>query len=228
VVVCPNCRQNNDEEAPACRHCGHSLEPGPSLMVSRRRDDAFSSSLEVPPPPRPRRWPAFVILGVLVAGGIAAWLFVALRPDPCNGTNFTSDRFGYCLSVPQGWQAQQASIGNVTVDQFSVPKEVGAVVVTAIDLPTGINLSAFTTFIRGQERQDGLHPGDTRPTTLGGTPARQWEIVSTGPTGQEFHSLEVVAVNHDFGWTVELADTDAGFAGHMPAFRQMLSSWRYK
>jgi hypothetical protein len=227
VVVCPNCRKNNEEEQQACAYCGFSLEPGPSLMVSRRREDALSS-LEVPPPPQPRRWPAFVILGVLVAGGIAAALLLAFRPDPCKGANFTSDRFGYCLSVPQGWQAQQAAIGNVTVDQFSVPREVAAVVVTAVDLPSGVNLHAFTTFVRGQERQNGLHPGDVEPTRLGDSVAMQWEIVSTGPTGQAFRSLEVVAVSHAFGWTVELADTAASYTQHAPDFRQMLLSWHYK
>jgi hypothetical protein len=227
VVVCPNCRRSNDEETAACQFCGFSLEPGPSLMVSRRRDDALSS-LDVPPPPKQRRWPALVMLGAVVGGGIAFALFRTVRPDPCKGTNFTSDRYGYCLSVPAGWQPQAASIGTVTVDQFSVPNEVAAVVVTAVDLPAGIDLSTFATFIRTQERQGGLRPGPVQPSLLGGAGARQWEIDSTGPTGQKFRSLEVVAIDHDFGWTIELADTATAFPDHVPTFHQMLATWHFK
>jgi hypothetical protein len=195
-------------------------------MVSRRREEG-GPALDVPPPPQLRRWPLFVFVGVVALGVAVVWLILALRPDPCDGANFRSNRFGYCLSVPEGWAAQPASIGGVTVDHFSVPHDVAAVVVTAIDLPSGIDLRAFTSFIRGQERQGGLKPGEVKTATLGGAQAKQWEIISTGPSGETFRSLEVVAVNRDFGWTVELADTQDAFERHVGTFREMLASWKY-
>ena len=37
--------------------------------------------------------------------------FVLLRPDPCGGTNFESENFGYCIVVPEGYRIALTILG---------------------------------------------------------------------------------------------------------------------
>src|SRR5918994_487643 len=118
MVVCPSCRHANEEGAETCANCNNSLAPGYRAFWAVRRDPWERPPIEVRQPTPPSKWRPYVVLGglvlaVTVAG--AAWL---LRPDPCQGTNFRSENFGYCILVPEGWEAGPARFGSaVELDQ---------------------------------------------------------------------------------------------------------------
>ena len=85
------------------------------------------------------------MLGVIVGVGVVVGAFVLLRPDPCGGTNFESENFGYCIVVPEGWEAGPAQFGaDVTLDQFAPPTGSATVVVEAVDLETGVGLNQWS------------------------------------------------------------------------------------
>ncbi|MBI2238288.1 MAG: hypothetical protein HYU54_07180 [Actinobacteria bacterium] len=170
MIVCPQCRQINAEEAEFCSRCGRSLEPGPTFMGPARRTES-QLSVEIKTPQPPSRWRPVILLaaalGIVV--GFAAWKL--LEPDPCRGRDFTSERFGYCLTVPEGWTDGTAQVGNTPLDQFSVPTEPTTVLVEAVDLPAETDLAQFGEFVRQKDGEAGLTPGPVRAVTLDGMDA---------------------------------------------------------
>ncbi len=227
MIVCPSCRTLNDESAQLCSRCGRSLEPGASPMVSVRRTGAELPALDIKTPKLPSRWRPIVVLGVLIGliAGFVSWRL--FRPDPCRGRNFTSNMFGYCLTVPAGWIPGRAQVGNVSLDQFSVPAQSTAVLVEAVDLAAGAQLSQFGDFVRGRDVQAGITPGSVQPTALGGVPAEEWDMTVTAQSGNTFRLREVVAVRNEVGWRITLNDSVDGFDAHARVFQQMLASWGF-
>lgn len=227
MIVCPNCRHVNEEERGTCGNCGGSLEPGHHAMLATRRTGAELSPIEIKTPEPPPKWRPWVMLGVLVLalGGFFVWRIV--RPDPCRGTDFTSDRFGYCLDVPGGWKADDAMVGNVTVDQFTLPKRSTTVLVEAVDLTQDTNLQGFGDFVRRKDTDAGLSPGPVRDLILDGVDAQQWDITVTSATAAAYQIREVVVVSGHIGWRITLNDTQANFGTDAKSFQRMLDSWRF-
>lgn len=228
MVICPSCREVNEEGRAACQRCGTSLEPS-AVSLLPRRDPTERPPIEIRKPEPPPKWRPLALLGVLLAvtAGVAA--FVLLRPDPCNDTNFESENFGYCLVVPQGWEAGPAQFGeNVTLDQFAPPTGSATVVVEAVDLETGAELEQWSEFVRQRDEGAGLTPGPASEATLDGTEALQWDVSVASDAGDTFLMREVVAVKGDIGWRVTLNDVQEGFDTSAVVFRTMLESWRFR
>jgi hypothetical protein len=229
VIICPNCRTSNDEDAAVCSVCGRSLEPGIMQLAGRRSGPR--PPVEVATPKTPSRAPAVMALVVVVVGvlGAGAW-YLWFRPDPCRNTNFSSANFGYCLTVPEGWTAQPANIGStVTLDQFASASRSAVVLVDAADLQQGTQLEQFSDFVRQKDQQAGLTPGPITETTVGGTPAQRWDFQAVSPTGSTYSVREVVVVRGDVGWRVQLTDTGESLdAASLAPFEQMLGSWRFR
>ncbi|HEX9122287.1 MAG TPA: hypothetical protein VF984_02845 [Actinomycetota bacterium] len=228
MIVCPHCRQTNVEEATTCSSCGRSLDPG-AIQLTARRTSAERPPVEIAPPRRPSRLPAFVVLGALVLGGLGTGGWYLFRPDPCRGANFSSANFGYCLAVPEGWTAQPANVGStVTLDQFAPASQGAVVLVDAADLQQGTGLQQFADFVRQKDQQAGLTPGPIRALTVGGEPAQQWDLEATTPAGTTYSVREVVVVRDDVGWRVQLSDVGDAFRSSLQPFHQMLGSWRFR
>jgi hypothetical protein len=228
MIVCPNCRKTNDEEAAVCEQCGASLAPGPTHLLSRR-SPTERRPIEIAQPKPPSPWRAVVVLGVLVGMGIglAAWYF--LRPAPCDGTNFTSQQFGYCLSMPSNWQWHPAKFGDtLTVDQFTPPSQSATVLVEAVDLPDSADLSSFADTVRAKDAQSGLTPGPIQRTSVDGVDALAWSIDYTNGAGTDFSIREVVVVKNHFGWRMMLNDTAASFGSDLSQFDGMVRSFRFR
>jgi len=229
MVVCPTCRNANTEEAVVCVRCGASLEPGLAARTAARRSPSDRPALEIATPTPPSKWRPYVVLGVLVTalvGGAAVYLF---RPDPCGGTNFESPNFGYCLLVPDGWEAGPARFGaNVTLDQFAPPTDSATVVVEAVDLAATDTLGDWSTFVRQKDESAGLAPGATSETVLDGVGAFQWDIMVTSEDGRSFRMREVVAVRDGFGWRIALNDEATDFGTSAVAFQDMIESWQFR
>jgi hypothetical protein len=154
--------------------------------------------------------------------------FFAFRPDPCQGTNFESDNFGYCLVVPDGWEAGPAQFGaDVTLDQFAPPTGSATVVVEAVDLETGTELEQWSDFVRQRDEDAGLTPGPASESDLDGTDALQWDVSVASEGGDTFLMREVVTVKGDVGWRVTLNDLQDGFDTSAVVFNDMLESWEF-
>jgi hypothetical protein len=228
VIVCPACRHINDEGVAVCARCGRSLEPVATYLLPPRHGTQ-QQTIDVPLAKPPSRWRAWAVLGVVVLAGAGVGLWYLVRPDPCRGTNFTSENFGYCLTVPAGWTAEPAQFGNsVQLDQFA-PKSQGAtVLVEAVDLQASADLGGFADFVRGKDQQSGLDPGKATSTTIDGVPAEEWDMTTASGGGTMYQLREVVVVKGQVGWRITLNDLADSFDQHSGPFRQMLESWRFR
>lgn len=229
MIVCPACRNVNPEDTEHCTRCGASLAPGYAALTPVRRAEGERPTVEIRQPKQPSRWRSVVVLGVLaviVGGAGVVWL---LRPDPCEGTNFESQNFGYCILVPEGWEAGPARFGaEVTLDQFAPPTESATVVVEAVDLESGTALEEWSDFVRQRDEEAGLTPGAPSETTLDGIGALQWDVTVAPEGGEAFRMREVVAVRDDVGWRITLNDVSDGFGTTAVVFRGMLESWQFR
>ena len=227
MVVCPTCREVNEEGRAICQKCGSSLAPD-AVALLPRREPGERAPIEMRKPPQPSKWRPLIVLGVFLVGLTAVAGFFALRPDPCGDTNFESENFGYCLMVPDGWEAGPAQFGaDVTLDQFAPPTGSATVVVEAVDLETGVALDQWSEFVRTRDEDAGLTPGPASDAKLGGADALQWDVSVASEGGNSFLMREVVVVSDNIGWRVTLNDLQDGFDTSAVAFRDMLDSWQF-
>ena len=158
MVVCPTCREVNEEGRAICQKCGSSLAPD-AVALLPRREPGERAPIEMRKPPQPSKWRPLIVLGVVLGAAAVVGAFFVLRPDPCGDTNFESENFGYCLLVPDGWEAGPAQFGaDVTLDQFAPPTGSATVVVEAVDLETGAELDQWSEFVRQRDEDAGLTP----------------------------------------------------------------------
>ena len=227
MVVCPTCRETNAEDHLVCQKCGTSLEPGAVALPPRRESSRVPIEIRKPEPPP--KWRAVVILAAIGGMVLGAGAYLLFRPDPCDGTNFASDSFGYCLLVPEGWEAGPARFGaQVTLDQFAPPTGSATVVVEAVDLETGTGLEQWSEFVRERDEGAGLTPGPAGETTIDGTNALRWDVSVAAEGGESFLMREVVVVMNDIGWRITLNDLQDGFDTSAVVFDDMLDSWQFR
>jgi hypothetical protein len=228
MVVCPSCRHANEEGAENCANCGDSLAPGYTALLAVRRDPSERPPIEVRQPPPPSKWRPYFVLGGLVLALAVAGVTWLLRPDPCQGTNFKSDNFGYCILVPEGWEAGPARFGSaVELDQFAPPTEAATVMVEAVDLESGTRLEDWSQFVRQRDEDAGLTPGASSGATLDGIDALTWDV-RVSAEGEIFQMREVVVVREDIGWRITLNDVADRFSTSAVVFDSMLDSWQFR
>ncbi len=229
MIVCPACRHVNEEDAQRCARCGRTLEPGPTTFAPQRRPSDAPPAIEIATPRPPSRWRPVVVIGGLALALAAAGAFVLFRPDPCEGTNFSSEAFGYCLEVPDGWIAEPATFGaDVALDQFAPPERPTTVIVDASDLEESTSLEEWAGFIRRKDADAGLTPGPASETVVDGVTAQQWDVSATSDSGAAYRMREVVLVRDEVGWRITLNDTEDAFDVSVVAFERMLESWRFR
>jgi len=228
MIICPACRNANDEGAEFCAKCGRSLEASASMMPTRRASGVRPPIEDTPHVP-PSRWRALVVLGAVVLGAVGVGTWLLLRPDPCRGTNFSSANFGYCLTVPEGWTAEPARFGStVELDQFAVPSQGATVLVEAVDLQQKDDLGGFADMVRQKDESAGLKPGPGRRTEIDGVAAQVWDITIVSDAGTSYQMREVVVVKDQVGWRITLNDVADAFEEHAVPFDEMLRSWRFR
>jgi hypothetical protein len=194
-----------------------------------RRDPSERPPIEVRQPTPPSKWRPYVVLGALVLAVAVAGVAWLVRPDPCKGTNFSSENFGYCILVPEGWEAGPARFGSaVELDQFAPPTEAATVMVEAVDLESGAGLEGWSQFVRQRDEDAGLTPGASSEATLDGVEALTWDVTVSAESGENFHMREVVAVLDDIGWRITLNDVADRFSTSAVVFESMLASWQFR
>ncbi|HYF12162.1 MAG TPA: hypothetical protein VEC09_07665 [Actinomycetota bacterium] len=228
MVICPSCRNENEEDSGVCSRCGTSLEPGVARLLPVRRDPSERPPVEFQQPKQTSKYRPVFILGTLALVLIGAGMFYLLRPNPCEGTNFESPNFGYCVLVPEGWEAGPAQFGDqVVLDQFAPPTSAATVVVASVDLEAGTGLEEFSAFVRQRDEEAGLTPGPTSETSLGGASALQWDM-TVEEAGESYRLREIVTVRDEIGYRITLNDVEDGFSSSASALREMLDTWQFR
>lgn len=227
MLVCPNCRSENQEEAEACAQCGRSLRPEEAALLRRSRREPEEMDIEIPARPRPS--PVTGILALLttavLAGGIASWWM--LRPDPCEG-KFSSPRFSYCVEIPLGWQDSEEQIQGAVADAFAPPTFDPVVLVIAEQAQPGMSSQDYAARQRQAQEADGLFPGPTRPVDIGGSPAVAWDLTTTAEDGSRVRQRQVAVVRSGQGWIIAYVGAGGSFEDGITEFQHMLESWSWK
>ena len=229
MLVCPNCRNENLEEARFCRVCGRSLDPVQSPMRSQaERQVVDGGDLDVP---RRTRRSVLPLLLVVVAVGTAAVLgsvWYAARPNPCEG-KFSSILFGYCAEIPEGWRGGSQVTAQENLDEFT-PQNDDAVtwvrVRDAVDPAT--QTQQYAQQFRTSQEAEGLDPSQVEVVPLDGEQALAWEVTVPTEDGDALRVREVVIVREDGVWRITLAATEAAYPQARLGFEELLSTWTWK
>jgi hypothetical protein len=227
VLVCPNCRGENLEEARFCQRCGRSLEPQAASLRGGPAKEVPEEDLDVSPPKPPSAWPGItaLVLVVMALGGWALWYL--LKPDPCQN-KYSSVLFSYCAEIPEGWEggSQLAAEGNL--DQFSPPAEDAATFVRVQDISPSATTDTYAQDFRTNQEADGLSPSRMEAVEIDGEQALAWDVTVPSEDGETLRLREVVVVREDGGWRITLAATDQTYQDARIAFEEMLDSWHWK
>ncbi|HJV05355.1 MAG TPA: zinc-ribbon domain-containing protein [Actinomycetota bacterium] len=237
MLVCPNCRGENPEEARFCSRCGRTLEPTHAVLLSRPQTDESTTELDVPPPKKPSPVPgiiALVVLGLALAGGGLWWLLrpdptTAARPDACRGRSFQSPLNPYCVEVPEGWTGQTVRTSTGALDTFEPEAEASNVLVAvrAGSVVPGVTTAIYAQEIRSTQETVGLSLTPVRAIRVGGEIAAVWDFTARDQAGELIQQRHVVMVRGDLGWRITMTGQPPEFEEAIPPFIQLLSTWRF-
>lgn len=188
----------------------------------------------IPPPPelrppdddtRPSRTPLVVgvLLAVLLLGGGGLLWSWANQPSICHDASVTSERFGYCITVPEGWRV--ADVGDdLPADQLFRPDGATTLMIQAVD--TQRDLRAFAEDVRGLQTDDGLKVEQIRTLTVAGVDALRWDA-TLGASG-DITTRTIVFARDGIAWRLQFADVTDAFDESVADLDRMLGSWRFR
>jgi hypothetical protein len=227
VLVCPNCRNENLEDAQFCHACGRGLEPVSMGMRSQvQREDATDMDL---PAPKPRRvLPLVLILVAFGAFAVAGSLWYAARPNPCEG-KFSSVLFAYCAEIPEGWRGGSQLAAEEPEDRFT-PSEDDAVTLVRVEetVDPATQTQQYAQQFRISQEVGGLDPGRVEPVPLDGEEALGWEYSTSSSDGETLRIREVILVRQDGAWRITLAATETAYPEARQGFEELLATWSWK
>lgn len=142
-----------------------------------------SAPVPIPAPPDPpsngeptqSRAPLVIGIGLILAlflGGALVWRWAA-RPEPSSDATVSSERFGYCISLPSGWWVAESSGEELSADQFLRPDGDTTLTVQAVE--TSRDLDAFAEDVRQLQGNASLVPGEVITTRVAGIAALRWD-----------------------------------------------------
>ncbi len=229
MLICPNCRSENIEEAQFCHQCGRSLEPATMALRPPPRPEGDATELDVGPrakPPSPLPGILGVALLLLVGGGF--WLWSSMRPDPCEG-KFSSVLFSYCTQIPAGWEGGSQLAGTENMDRF-VPTEFDAATSVTVDelVDPAAATPSYAQQFRNNQIADGLDPGRAQTVVIDGEQAIGWDVTVTTETEEVLQLRDVLLVREDGAWHIRLLSAEADYQAARLAFEDLLANWRWK
>jgi hypothetical protein len=175
-------------------------------------------------PDRPSRRPLVVgllLVAALVGAVAAVWTWLA-APSVCEGRDVRSDRFGYCLTAPEGWGAAEAA--DQPTDQLV--RVDGSTTVTVQAVGTSADLESFASVVREGQSDAQLEPGEVTGVTVDGVHGLMWDA-ELAADRTPIRARTVVFVSEGVGWRVQLADAADAFDEHAAALDAILASWRF-
>jgi len=159
---------------------------------------------------------------VLFVGGGALWTW-ANRAALCDDANVTSERFGYCITVPDGWRV--AEIGDeLPADQLFRPDGATTLMIQAVD--TRRDLRSFADDVRRLQTDNGLNVEQVRTLTVAGVDALRWD--ATLGTSGAITSRTVVFARDGVAWRLQFADVSDAFDESVQDLDRMLGTWQFR
>ncbi len=160
---------------------------------------------------------------VLFVSGGALWTW-ANRPAICDDANVSSERFGYCITAPDGWQV--AEIGDeLPADQLFRPDGATTLMIQAVD--TRRDLRAFADDVRRLQTDSGLEVEERiRSLTVAGVDALRWDA-TLGASG-DITARTVVFARDGIAWRLQFADATDAFDESVGDLDRMLGTWQFR
>jgi hypothetical protein len=173
-------------------------------------------------PPRSFPVAALLMVAAFVGTVAAVWIWMA-APAACEDTNVRSERFGYCLHVPDGWRVAEIAAATQP-DQLFRPD--GGATLTIQAVRTTERLEAFADGVREAQSDQELRLGDVTRGSVAGVRSLTWESdleAGRGPV----RARTVVFVSDGIAWRVQFSDAADGFERHERDVASILGSWRF-
>jgi hypothetical protein len=165
------------------------------------------------------------LLVVALFGGAALIWAWANRPSPCASANVASDRFGYCLEAPSGWQLAVSSGERPGADQLFRPDGDATLTIQAVE--TGRNLQAFAGAVRRSQTDEQLDAGAFRSLVVAGVDALEWDATLSS-SSDPIRTRTVIFERDGVAWRVAFADSAGAFDAHVGDLARMLASLRFR
>ena len=165
-----------------------------------------------------------VLLVVLLLRSAARLLWSwANQPSICHDANVTSERFGYCITAPDGWRV--AEVGDdLPADQLFRPDGATTLMIQAVD--TRRDLRAFADDVRRLQTDNGLNVERIRTLTVAGVDALRWDA-TLGASG-DITTRTIVFARDGIAWRLQFADVTDAFDESVADLDRMLGSWRFR
>jgi hypothetical protein len=226
MVVCPECRNDNAEEAKFCTRCGHSLTAADSTIRRVARREGTVEGLDIPIPKQPSPVFGIAVIAALVLASVGAGVWYFLRPDPCAG-KLPSSQFPYCVVLPTGWDQATEQIDGQQADTYSPPAGESIILVVVQQVESGTDTSAYAQLERDREESNGLFPGPVEEMLVGGQEAVSWEVTNTTEGGIVVHQHRVALVRGATAWAITFAGNEESYGRDRDVFHQVLRSWSF-
>jgi hypothetical protein len=168
---------------------------------------------------------AFSILVAVIATtvAIAAWL---AAPGRCDDADFTSSRYAYCVTTPEGTVSSEVDDETGQYDRFELEGSGALVQVTATRLPQGQGLDDFVQGFTSAAEEQSFSAQPAVPVRVAGESGVQVDF--TGETGgTPVHFRFVFIERERVVWQVDLRAVEEQFADHTDDLTHILQSWTF-
>ena len=228
MLVCPNCRNENSEDARFCQVCGRGLDPSAAPMRGQRERAEGTGDLDVPPPRSASVLPLILALATVVVAVVVFSIWYGSRPNPCEG-KFSSVLFGYCAEIPEGWRGGSQVTAQENIDEFSPNQDEAVTWVRVREIvDPATQTQQYAQQFRTSQEAEGLDPSRVEAVALDGEQALAWEVTVTTQDGDPLRIREVVIVREDGAWRITLAATEMSYPDARVGFEALLSTWTWK
>lgn len=228
MLVCPNCRSENAEEARFCQICGRSLEPVGSQLRRSEVTEETEDALDVQPPKQPSAIPGIIAIAVIAVAAVGAGVWYAMRPNPCEG-KFVSPLYGYCIEIPEGWTGGSIRTPVGATDVYRPRSREAVVQVRSGEVAPGVTTPQYAQGFRTTQEAAGFTVGPTQAVGVGDEVVGvAWEISGTDSDLGLVRERDVVFVRGARGWRITLAGPAETFDEARVAFDELLASWDWR
>lgn len=160
-------------------------------------------------------------MAALIGAVAGVWTWLA-APSACEDRDVRSERFGYCLTAPEGWRV--AEVPDQATDQLFRADAASTLTIQAVRTPA--DLETFASVVREGQSDDALGPGEVTAVTVDGVDGLRWDV-HLAADRTPIRARTVVFVSGGIGWRVQFADTADAFDDHVAELDAILGSWRF-